>query len=270
LTKLLIDSLVIAIKAGGAWDSTRPTLILLALTAGVTLLSEFLQGAIDWIRTAQSEFIQDYVKELIHKSQPSLIVFLRIGQYHVCLHQVHTEAGNRPLAFLENGGSLLQNCITLIAMSAMLISYSVWLPFILLISTFPAFYVVYRFDRLYHSWWKRTTADRRWAVYYDAMLTNSEAAAEVRLFGLAGHFSSAYQALRTRLRTERVTEMRKLSLAKLLASSLALLVSGTTMAWMAWRSLHGLATLGDLALFYTASTGQGIMRSRWATSTDSR
>jgi len=65
LTKLLIDSLVVAIKAGGAWESTRATLMLLALTAGVTLLSEFIQGAIDWIRTAQSEFIQDYVKELI-------------------------------------------------------------------------------------------------------------------------------------------------------------------------------------------------------------
>jgi len=263
LTKLLIDSLVVAIKAGGAWESTRATLMLLALTAGVTLLSEFIQGAIDWIRTAQSEFIQDYVKELIHKKSAELdLSFYESAEYHDCLHQVHTEAGNRPLALLENGGSLLQNCITLIAMSAMLISYSLWLPFILLISTFPAVYVVYRFDRVYHSWWKRTTADRRWAVYYDAMLTNSEAAPEVRLFGLAGHLSSAYQSLRARLRTERVAEMRKLSLAKLLASSGTLLVSGITMAWMAWRALHGLATLGDLALFYQAfNRGQGIMRS---------
>ena len=95
-------------------------------------------------------------------------------------------------------------------------------------------YVVLRFDRLYHKWWQRTTADRRWAVYYDAMLTHSEAAAEVRLFGLANHFRSAYQTIRRRLRSERLAQMRKQSLAKLGASSAALLVSGITMAWMAW------------------------------------
>jgi ATP-binding cassette subfamily B protein len=263
LTKLLIDSLMAAINANGAWEYTRPALVLLVLAAGVTLLIELLQSASDWIRTAQSEFIQDHIKGLIHKKSAELdLSYYESAEYHDCLHQAHSEAGSRPLALLENGGSLLQNCITLIAMAAVLVSYSPWLPLILLISTFPAFYVVLRFDRLYHRWWQRTTADRRWAVYYDAMLTRSEAAAEVRLFGLGDHFRSAYQTLRRRLRSERLTELRKQSMAKLLASSAALLVSGITMAWMAWRTLQGAATLGDLALFYQAfNRGQAIMRS---------
>src|SRR5262249_35877132 len=38
-------------------------------------------------------------------------------------------------------------------------------------------------------------------------------------------------------------------------------VAGLTMAWMAWRTARGMATLGDLALFYQAfSRGQGFMR----------
>ncbi|HET9530383.1 MAG TPA: ABC transporter ATP-binding protein, partial [Blastocatellia bacterium] len=263
LTKLLIDSLMEAINANGAWEYVRPALSLLLLAAGVTLLIEFLQSAIDWVRTAQSEFIQDYIKGLIHEKSAGLdLSFYESAEYHDCLHQAHSEAGSRPLALLENGGSLLQNCVTLLAMAVVLVSYSPWLPLILLVSTFPAFYVVLRFDRLYHKWWQRTTADRRWALYYDAMLTHSEAAAEVRLFGLANHFRSAYQSLRRRLRSERLAQMRKQSLAKLGASSAALLVSGITMAWMAWRTLHGAATLGDLALFYQAfNRGQGIMRS---------
>jgi ATP-binding cassette subfamily B protein len=263
LTKLLIDSLMGAIRAHGAWEATRPALFLLLLFVGITLLAEFLQSATDWIRTAQAEYIQNHIKGLIHKKSVELdLSYHESAEYHDCLHQAVSEAGSRPLSFLENCGSLLQNCVTLIAMSAVLMSYSPWLPFLLLASTLPAFYVVMRFDRLYHKWWQRTTADRRWAQYYDAMLTQSEAAPEIRLFGLGDHFRSSYQSLRRRLLRERLTEMRKQSLAKLGAGSAALLVSGITMAWMAWRTLQGLATLGDLALFYQAfNRGQGIMRS---------
>lgn len=263
LTKLFIDSLVVAINAKGSWDSARPALVLLIATAVVTLATEVFQSAIDWIRTAQSEFVQDHVKGLIHRKSSELdLSYYESPDYHDCLHQVRSEAGSRPLAFLENGGSFLQNCITLIAMAGVLMTYSPWIPLVLLISTFPAFYVVLRFDRLYHKWWQRTTADRRWAVYHDAMLTQGEAAPEIRLFDLAGHFSSAYQALRRRLRSQRLAELRRQSTAKLLASTGALLVSGVAMAWMAWRTLKGTATLGDLALFYQAfNRGQGIMRS---------
>jgi ATP-binding cassette subfamily B protein len=260
--KLFIDGLTAAMKANGDWEYARPALVLLLLVVGVTLLIELLQSGIDWIRTAQAEFTQDHIKGLIHKKSAELdLSFYQSAEYHDCLHQVHSEAGSRPLALLENGGSLLQNCITLIAMAAVLMSYSRWLPLILLVSTFPAFYVVLRFDRLYHQWWQRTTAGRRWAQYYDAMLTRSEAAAEVRLFGLGNHFCSAYQSLREKLRGERLAQVRKQNLAKVAASGAALLVSGITIAWMASRALEGAATLGDLALFYQAfNRGQGVMR----------
>jgi ATP-binding cassette subfamily B protein len=84
----------------------------------------------------------------------------------------------------------------------------------------------------------------------------------VRLLGHSGHFSSLYQTLRRRLRGERLRQLRELSLAKLAAASLALLTFGASAIWMVWRTMQGLATLGDLVLFYQAfSRGQGIMRS---------
>src|SRR5882672_4352626 len=48
LTKLLVDSLLAAINARGAWGQVRPALILIILTAAVMLLVEFLQSAIEW------------------------------------------------------------------------------------------------------------------------------------------------------------------------------------------------------------------------------
>jgi ATP-binding cassette subfamily B protein len=45
------------------------------------------------------------------------------------------------------------------------------------------------------------------------------------------------------------------------AEVVALLVSAGTIAWMVWRAFLGLATLGDIALFYQAfQRGQGLMR----------
>lgn len=263
LTKLLVDSLVVALGSGGDWQYIRPALFLLVLTAGVTLLSEVLQSLIDWVRAAQSELVQDYIKGLVHEKAVALdLSFYESSDYHDLLERVRSDAGTRPLSLLENCGGLIQSSITLLAMAAILMSYNRWLPLILFISTLPAFYVVLHFDRQYHQWWRQTTTDRRRIQYYDLMLTHSEPAAEIRLFGLGAHFQTAYQTLRQRLREERLRQLRKQSLGRLGAGAAALIVMGLTMGWMVWRAIIGLLTLGDLALFYQAfNRGQGLMRS---------
>ena len=263
LTRLLVDSLVAAVNAGGSWETIRPALLYIGVMAGVALLTELLYGISDWIHTAQSEFIQDYITGLIHDKSASVdLAFYESSEYYDHLHRARSDATSRPLALLESSGSLLQNGITFLAMAAVLIPYSPWLPLVLLISTLPALYVVFRFNRRYHHWWERTTPDRRWTQYYDTMLTHSAVAAELRLFDLGGHFQSAYQALRRRLRSERLKLTQEQTLARLAAGAIALVISGIAMAWMAWRALQGIVTLGDLALFYQAFTrGQSLMRS---------
>ena len=109
---------------------------------------------------------------------------------------------------------------------------------------------------------EKTTPDRRWAEYYNVMLTNSNAAAELRLFNLGGHFQSAYQGLRRRLRKERLSLLKDQSVARLAAGIVSTMISGATMAWFVWQALQRAVTLGELALFYQVfSGGQGLMRS---------
>jgi ATP-binding cassette subfamily B protein len=262
LTKLLVDSLVVAIGAHGSWVYIRPALVLIIITAGVTILSESLDSASEWVRTAQAELVQDYIKQLVHGQSAAVdLAFYESPEFYDGLEQARGEASSKPLALLESFGALLQNGITLVAMGFLLISYSVWLPLALLISTLPAFYVVFRFDRIYHRWWQQSTAQRRWIQYYDIMLTHSAAAAEVRVFGLGKHFQTLYQKIRRQLRTERLHQMRNQTLARLGAGAAALVVSGVIILWMGWRAVHGLATLGDLALFYQAfNRGQSVVR----------
>jgi len=262
-TRLLVDSLVGALGSGGSWEAIQPTLVLAVLMAGVLLLTEVLSIVSGWIRTAQSELIQDHISALVHEKSISVdLSFYESPEYYDHLHRARSDAGNRCLALLESSGSLLQNGITLLAMATLLTAYGAWLPLVLLIGTLPAFYVVLRFNRRYHRWWKQTTPERRWTQYYDFMLTYNVVAAELRLFALGAHFQSAYQTLRRRLRHERLQLATEQSLAQLGASISALLISGAALVWMTWRTVQGGATLGDLALFYQAfQGGQNLMRS---------
>lgn len=262
LTRSLVDALVMSIRAGASWEVARPTLVLVTAMVGVLVLVELLKGLIDWVNTSQSELVQDHITRLIHDKTMELdLAYYDSPEYYDRLERVRSDSGARSLALLENAGGLLQNGITLVAMAGVLLPYGLWIPMVLFAGTLPALIVVVHFNRRYHEWWDKTTPDRRWAQYYDQILTHSATAAELRLFDLGAFFQSAYQLLRRRLRHERLEQSRDQLWGRLLAGAAALLAMGLTMSWMIWRALQGMATLGDLALFQQAfSRGQALMR----------
>lgn len=262
-TRLLVDSLVGFLSGDGGWTSFRPTMMLACLLGVAYLLTELMQSGIEWARANQSELIQDHISSLIHEKSVAVdLSFYDSPDYHDHLYRARQDATSRPLALLESAGSLLQNGITLLGMASVLLPYGVWLPFVLLFSTAPAFYVVLKFNRRYHDWWKETTPNWRWTQHYDWMLTSLQAAPEIRLFDLGDHFQSAYRTLRRRLRGERLDLIKRQSLARLGAGIAALFISGTAMAWMVYLAMKRLVTLGDLVLFYQAfNRGQTLLRS---------
>lgn len=263
LTRSLVNSLVAVLGAGVAWERIRHTLILAGLIAGVMLLTELLRSASSWVRVAQSEAVRDHIESLVHaKSATVDLAFYDSPEYYDRLHMARVDASYRPVALLENIGSLAQNGITLVAMVGVLVPYGPWLPGALLISTLPAFFVVLRYHVRQHRWQVRRLSEERRTWYYYWLLTARETAAEVRLFELGPRFQSAYRAVRRALREERLQLAKDQGLAKLGAGFFAILITGAALGWMAWRALQGRATLGDLALFYQAFyQGQGLMRS---------
>src|SRR5208283_4644702 len=142
-----------------------------------------------------------------------------------------------------------------------LVPFGLWLPGALLASTLPTLYVVLRHALDQHYWRMRATSDERRTWYYDWVLTAVDTAAEARLFGLGEHFQSAFQALRAKLRAERLRLVGRQGVAELLAGLFALAAAGGALVWMAWRAFRREVTLGDLAMFYQAFQ-QGMQLSR--------
>jgi len=263
LTRQLVDSLVATMNAGASWDSIQPTLLIAVVMAGLVLLTELIASVNGWVLTAQAELVRDHFSALVHaKSVAMDMAFYDSPEYQDRHARARDDLNSRPLALLESSGTLIQNSMTLLAMGALLIPYGLWLPVALVFSTAPAVYVLFRFNLRNHDWWKQSTLERRRTQYYDMLLTNSEIAPELRLFNIGPQFQVAFQALRKRLRSERLELSKRQVLAQLGAGSVGILISGMVMVWMIWRAIHGLVTLGDLALFYQAfNQGQSLMRS---------
>lgn len=260
LTRPLVDTLAAALGPDPA--AMRPAAWLLAAMGGLMVLGEGLRGAAGYVRTVQAERVRDHVSALLQAQSMAVdLAFYDTPEYFDHLHRARREANHRPLALLEGTGMVLQSGITLAAMARVLVGYGWWLPLVLVASTLPACCVVLRATVRAHAWRRRTTEDERRTWYYEWLMTSRDTAAEMRLFGLGPHFQARFQALRGRLRDERLALARDQGRAELAAGGAALAVVAAAMAWMVWRARHGGATLGDVALFYAAlNQGQGLAR----------
>ncbi|WP_263831239.1 ABC transporter ATP-binding protein [Salinibacter sp.] len=263
LTKWVLDAASGAIGQGLAWSNVQLIVVPGGLMALVLLLQQLTQAANGWVQTAQSEHVADYIQKLIHDQAGSLdLAFYESSDYYDTLNQASSRASSKSLEVLRQLGSFLQNGITLLTIAVILIPYGLWIPLVLIFSTLPALYVVVKHNRKYHDWWERRTMDQRRARYYDMMLTYDFAAQEIRAFDLGDHFTEAYSDLRDWLRGERIELHKNKSLATVGAGLTALAAMGAVMGLMVWRAMRGLATIGDLGMFYRSfREGQGLMRS---------
>jgi len=263
LTRPLVDSISAGLGLGGQWESIRPALFYGSLMVAVIMLTDLVQAVNGCVSQQQAELIKDHLSRMIHEQCAAVdLEFFESPECHDSLDRVQNDLSTRPLALLENLGSLVRNTITLASVAVLLLPYGLWLPMVLLLSTVPALFVVMRHNRRYYDWWKDSTPDRRKARYYESIVTLSDTAPELRLFDLGGYFGSAYQSLRKHLRETRFKLSRDQSIARLGAGFFGLVISGLAIIWMLWRAARGWVSIGDLALFYHAlSRGQNLMHS---------
>jgi ATP-binding cassette subfamily B protein len=259
MTRQAVDSLVGAVKSGGAIAGvgTYERLFPLVVLAVLLVAEQVLRTAVQWVRTVQGERIQDHMTGLIHdKALAADLGYYDSPAFYDRLHRAQFEAKSRPLMLLEGMGSVAQNGLTLAGMAVLLVSYSPWIPLLLLAGTVPVLWVALRYAVRFNEWRLLNTVEERRCGYFDRLITMREAAQELRLFDLGGHYRNAYQRLRARLRGEKIALERGHLVAELGAGTLALLTTGVAMLWMILRTISGRASVGDVVLFYQAF-GQG-------------
>ncbi|MEM9597357.1 MAG: ABC transporter ATP-binding protein [Acidobacteriota bacterium] len=267
LVRHLVDALAaFALPGSGASTGVTDAMAHLAppaLALGALLLgTEALRALGHWISGVQGERVADHLAERIQRQSARLdLEFYEHADFYDRLHRAREQARHQPAALLDSLGALAQNGLTLVAMAAVLLPYAWWLPPVLVLSTLPAVAAALGYHLDDHAWRRRTTADRRRAWYWDWLLSTRRTAAELRLLDLGGVFGGRFRTLRTRLRGGHLALIRRRALAELGAATFGFGAVAAVMVWMVHRLVRGLATFGDLALFYQAfHQGQRLMR----------
>jgi len=263
LTRVLVNGLAAAIGKGLTWDNARAPLFAAGLMGGLFVLGQGLQSLAGWVSVVQSETVRDKLSLRLHDQ--SIAIDYRHYEdpdFYDRLYRARAGGAELPLAQVANLGSLFQSALTLIAMTAVLLRYGLWVPVALLVGTIPTLFITTHNSRRLYRWARESTPRQRRIWYYDWLLTARENAAELRHFGLGNFWKSAYQTERGKLRAERIAIARQQAAGQFAAGVTGLLAAGGALLWTGSRVLLGALTLGDIALFAQAfNQGQSLMRS---------
>ena len=247
---LLLRTLVNRLLASPTWTSIAPPAIAIA---ACWIAGQFTSSALSWVRAAQAEHVQDEVHRLIHMQTLRLdLAFFDHPDSYDLLYRAQVDAISQPLALLESLGALVQNGLGFLVLAGILWTYAVWLPLLMVFTALPGLLLVARHVLSEHNWRLEHTVEERRVRYLDWIITDSGAAAELRLFNLGDYHRKAFERLRAILREGKLRLVRRGAATELTAGLLGWTGAVIGLGAMLHRTLTGEIKLGDLLLCFQA------------------
>jgi len=266
LMKLIVDSVTEGVASPEKEAAFWHILLLIGLAGAAALLAAACRSASTVVSEAQSAIVSDSVQDLLHaKSVEMDLEYFENPQYYDALHRAQREAPYRPTKIVNGLLQLSQSSISLLAMMALLVSFSWTIALVLVAAAVPGAFVRQRYaDRLYR-WQCQCTQDERRAWYIHWILTADGHAKELRLFDLGSIFMKQYRELRKRLRKEKLTLTARRSEAELVAQVAAVAAVFGSLGFIAIRAAQGAITLGSMVMYFGAfQQGQTFLNSIFA------
>ncbi|GAA3944100.1 ABC transporter ATP-binding protein [Actinomadura viridis] len=249
LTKLLIDRL-----ATGSGPSPALLAVLLAVAgSAMALLPHFVQFA---RREHQRRILRRSTDELFAAvcRMPGL-ARLEDPRFHDRLKLAQQSGQAAPQIVLDTGLGMLRGAVTATGFLVAICTFSPLLALLAGAAAVPELFVQLRLARSRtRMMWETTPAERR-RLFYQTLLTEHQAAKEIRLFGLGGF-------LRGRMLEEMATEHRgerRVDVAAFRAggalTALGALTAGAALVLMVREIAAGRSGIGDLAVLTAAVAG---------------
>ncbi|MCP4665707.1 MAG: ABC transporter ATP-binding protein [Deltaproteobacteria bacterium] len=253
LMKLIVDAVTFAVGAPDRIEAFRHVALLIGIAALVALFGALCNLAEGLVREAQSLAVTDHMYKILHKQSIDVdLAFYENPKYFDTLHRAQREGPHRPTQIINGLVQLGQNSLSLLAMAGLLYSFHWGMAAVLFAAALPGVIVRLKYSGKLFRWQsERTHAERR-AGYFDWMLTGGIHAKEIRLFNLGPLFIDRFSALRKQLRHEKLNLTRRRSKADLVAQGSASLLVFGSLGFIAYRTVHGAITLGDLVMYYQA------------------
>jgi len=253
LMKLIVDAVTFSISAPDKSQAFKHIILLIIIAGGVALLNALGQLLANIASEAMSLTVTDHVFDILHaKSVEVDLEYYENPQYFDTMHRAQQEGPYRPTSIVNNLVRLAQNSVTLLAMTGLLLSLHWGVACVLFLAVLPGVFVRIKYaNRMYRFHQERTKTERQ-ALYINWVLTGDIHAKEVRLFGLGDLLIARFSKLHTKLRHEKLAIGKQLSTADFLAQASATIAVFASFAFIAYRTVHGNITLGDMVMYFQA------------------
>ncbi len=260
--KLLVNTVTADLMASDKGSAFREVAILIIFMGVVSLLNTSLGSIANLINEAQTQVVTDHVHDILHaKSIEVDLEYYENSQYYDTLHRTQQEAPYRPTSILYGLIQLGQNGISLLTMTGLLFSFHWGIAAILFAAVLPGVLVRFKYAGKMYRWQYEWTPAERQTWHFNWMLTGDEHAKEIRLFDLGTLFIRRFRNLRRQLRRERLKITTKSTITELVTQVSATLAVFGSYTFIAYRTMQGAITLGDLVMYFQAfQRGQGFLR----------
>jgi ATP-binding cassette subfamily B protein len=267
LMKVIVDAVSTAIASPNKQAAFQQIALLIVLTGTVNLIIALCSSITELVNTTQAEIITDHMYGIVHAKAIEVdLEYYENSQYHDTLQRAQQEAYFRPTHILNSLLQLSENTISLVAISGLLLWFHWEIAAILFIATVPGLFVRIKYAGQMYHWKRKRTATQRKAYYLDWMLTNSLHAKEIRLFDLGSLLSRRFRQLRKQLYRENLAISQRNAVTGLVVQASATLAIYGSYGIIAYQTVKGSFTLGDLIMYYQAfqkgqSALQGVLGS---------
>jgi ATP-binding cassette subfamily B protein len=218
----------------------------------LAVLAGILSRAVDYFDNLLADRYTHHVSvEVMRKAASLDVTVYEDPVFYDRLERARVQATDR-LAMIQQMGRLIQQTVTAIAFSAVLLRYSPSLLFLLVAGILPAFLGESHFAFLTYAKNFRQTPARRQMDYLRQVGGSKEAAKELKLFNLSGYLTDRFTELSQKIYEENVAlNKRRLFWGGLLAITGQLGYYGAY-GYSIYQTIQGRYSIGDLTLITTA------------------
>ena len=218
----------------------------------LALVTGILSRTVDFFDSLLADRYTHHVSvEVMRKAAALDVTAYEDPVFYDRLERARVQATDR-LAMIQQMGRLIQQTVTAIAFSAVLIRYSPWLLLLLIAGIIPAFLGESHFAFLTYAKNFRQTPLRRQMDYLRQVGGSKEAAKELKLFNLSGYLTDRFSVLSRQIYDENVSLNRRRLFWGGLLSILGQLGYYGAYAFSIYRTVQGRYSIGDLTLITTA------------------
>jgi ATP-binding cassette subfamily B protein len=218
----------------------------------LAVLTGILSRAVDYFDSLLADRYTHHVSVEVMKKAAALdVTVYEDPVFYDRLERARVQATDR-LAMIQQMGRLIQQSVTAIAFSAVLIRYSPFLLLLLIAGVLPAFLGESHFAFLTYAKNFRQTPAKRQMDYLRQVGGSKEAAKELKLFNLSAYLTDRFNALSYAIYEENVAlNRRRLFWGGLLAMVGQIGYYGAY-AYSVWNTIQGRYSVGDLTLITVA------------------